>query len=542
MSNKLGFARGHAYLGTNAPQPPNWSFEDRDPTSHDNFNYVLGDLWLNKNTRCVWCLVSLEGDSNSKGILANWILLGCGPFGSVIGLRADDGDDAFPDPNTGLVNVFGGTGINTTADNANTLTVSVSGDVATSYDTDMGTAIPANNVLNVFGGNGINTSAPGNVDIVQIDVTDDVAQVFPTDFTSPAIPSGNELEIFGGAAIDAEQVALVFRQNIHTAAQSGAGNTVFVKLNDSISLPNSTADGRAGVVYLGGVASTDSFLHNYGTNNTFAGHSSGNFTLTTASAVSNTGMGLQALFRLTTGSDNVAMGWANLALATTGSFNTCSGAGGMAFLTTGTGNVGVGSQVFSDGGTATGLTTGSNNIALGRDAAADYTSSESSNIILGAFNFGVVGDNNTLRIGVDTGTGNGELNRAFIAGIRGITTGVADAIPVLIDSAGQLGTVSSSAKHKMRIKDMDKTSEAIMRLRPVTFVYKEDNSMTDQFGLIAEEVETVLPQLCIYDSKGEPSTVRYHDLPVLLLNELQKLVNRVEQLEQKLKDCDGTEK
>lgn len=479
-----------AYLGVRPTTPPNiQEYNNSDPTIRDFFEFNIGDIWINAipvsinppvNNYRVWMLVDkLQQD-------ATWIMLAGGSGQNVTSLQTDDGA-IVPPNNSGIIVLGGGNGIVTSGNPAtNTTTISVDGNVATSY---------------------------------------------PTDFLGPAIPALNELNIFGGASIDAEQVALVYRQNIHT---SGAGNTVSVKLNDSISIPFTTSDGRAGVIYAGGATAGFRFMHNYGTANTFLGTSAGNFTLTTASAVSNTGLGLSTLSQLTTGSDNTAVGWATIGVATTGSFNTCTGAGGMAFVTTGSSNVGVGAQVFSDGLAAAGLTTGNHNIAIGRDAGGDYRGAESSNILIGSLLFGIVGESNTLRIGVATGAGDGELNRAFISGIRGITTGVADAIPVLIDSAGQLGTTSSSARFKMNIKDMAEDSSPLMKLRPVTFNYKEDATLTKQWGLIAEEVAEVLPELVVYDSNKEPYTVRYHDLPALLLNEIKKLSSRVEHLENKI--------
>ncbi len=119
----------------------------------------------------------------------------------------------------------------------------------------------------------------------------------------------------------------------------------------------------------------------------------------------------------------------------------------------------------------------------------------------------------------------------FIAGIRGIATANANAIPVLIDSAGQLGTASSSRRFKKEIKPMDKTSEAILALKPVTFSYKSDKTGTPQFGLIAEEVAEVNPNLVVRDQNGQIYTVRYDAVNAMLLNEFLKEHRKVEQQE-----------
>jgi uncharacterized coiled-coil protein SlyX len=108
------------------------------------------------------------------------------------------------------------------------------------------------------------------------------------------------------------------------------------------------------------------------------------------------------------------------------------------------------------------------------------------------------------------------------ATIRDVTTGNADAIPVLIDSAGQLGTVSSSRRFKKEIEPMDRVSESILALKPVTFEYKSDSTGTPQFGLIAEEVAEVNADLVVRDDKGEIYTVRYEAVNAMLLNEFLK--------------------
>jgi hypothetical protein len=143
------------------------------------------------------------------------------------------------------------------------------------------------------------------------------------------------------------------------------------------------------------------------------------------------------------------------------------------------------------------LTTGNNNIDIG--------------------NVGLAAEASTIRIGTAA-----NQTRAFIAGIRGKTTANANAVPVVIDSAGQLGTVSSSGRFKKEIKPMDQSSEAILALKPVTFHYKSDSTGTPQFGLIAEEVAKVNPDLVVRDENGEIYTVRYEAVNAMLLNEFLK--------------------
>src|SRR4029079_11778549 len=122
----------------------------------------------------------------------------------------------------------------------------------------------------------------------------------------------------------------------------------------------------------------------------------------------------------------------------------------------------------------------------------------------------------------------------FIAGVRGATTVNANAIPVVVDSAGQLGTVSSSRRFKDEIKPMDNSSEAILGLKPVTFHYKSDNNGTPQVGLIAEEVANVNPDFVVRDDNGEIYTVRYEAVNAMLLNEFLKEHRKVESQEDRL--------
>jgi uncharacterized coiled-coil protein SlyX len=214
-------------------------------------------------------------------------------------------------------------------------------------------------------------------------------------------------------------------------------------------------------------------------------------------AVSNTANGSGALGRNITGDNNTATGFQALVSNQTGSGNTAVGSGALEFKTNGNSNIALGF------GAGANLTTGNNNIDIG--------------------NGGVAAESNTTRIGfVQT--------RTFIAGIRGRTTGVANAVPVLIDSNGQLGTASSSRRFKKEIKPMDKASEAILALQPVTFHYKSDNTGTPQFGLIAEEVAKVNPDLVVRDEDGEIYTVRYDAVNAMLLNEFLKEHQMVQEL------------
>src|SRR6185503_6635732 len=165
---------------------------------------------------------------------------------------------------------------------------------------------------------------------------------------------------------------------------------------------------------------------------------------------------------------------------------------------------------------------GNYNIAIGF-AAGDRTTG-SNNILIG--DIGVEGESNTIRIGGNPFTGG--QTATFIFGISG-TAVVGDA--VVVDENFQLGTVASSARFKKNIKPMDKTSEAILALKPVSFQYISDSKGTPQFGLIAEEVAKVNPDLVVRNRNGEIYSVRYDQVNAMLLNEFLKEHRKVEKLE-----------
>ena len=258
-------------------------------------------------------------------------------------------------------------------------------------------------------------------------------------------------------------------------------------------------------------------------------------TLVLNNADSNTAVGAAALLLNITGHNNTAVGTDALVYNDTGNFNTAHGAVALLSNTTGNYNTAIGVQALANN------TAGHGNIALGESAGVNLTTGNS-NIDIGST--GVAGESGTIRIGI-----NAVQSRAFIAGIRGATTGNANAIPVLIDSVGQLGTMSSSRRFKQEIKPMDKASETILSLKPVTFHYKSDSTGAPQFGLIAEEVAEVNPDLVVRDENGEIYTVRYEAVNAMLLNEFLKEHNafmdqkrKVEKLEATVADLVATVK
>jgi hypothetical protein len=289
--------------------------------------------------------------------------------------------------------------------------------------------------------------------------------------------------------------------------------------------------------------------------NTFLGF---NALVNSTTGGDNTATGFQALFSNTTGSDNTATGWgaltfnttgtnntaigtASLQLNITGHENTAIGVGALASNTTGTNNTATGAfalaiDMTGSNNTATGEealavntighdntadgtnallgnTTGSANIGIGSSAGLNLTTG-SNNIDIG--NAGVAAEANTIRIGTL-----GTQTKTFIAGVS--VTGVTGS-SVKVNSNGQIGVAPSSERFKEAIKPMDKASEAILALRPVTFRYKRDLDPDGipQFGLVAEQVEKVNPNLVARDEQGKPYTVRYEAVNAMLLNEFLK--------------------
>ena len=284
------------------------------------------------------------------------------------------------------------------------------------------------------------------------------------------------------------------------------------------------------------VLGDDALLNNTGFGNTAVGF---NALLANATGNSNTATGNQALITNTTGGGNTANGYQALFWNSTGSENTANGNNAIAFNTTGSentasGNFALNANTTGFSNTADGdramwfNTTGSGNTALGRLALA-FNTSGNKNIAIG-FNAGsnLTSGNNNIDIGnlgrshesFTIRIGNQQTN-TYVAGISGATvTGTA----VVVNGSGQLGVAPSSARFKEAIKSMDNASEALFSLKPVTFRYKKgiDPQGIPQFGLVAEEVEKVNPDLVVRDANSAVYTVRYDAVNAMLLNEFLK--------------------
>jgi trimeric autotransporter adhesin len=238
---------------------------------------------------------------------------------------------------------------------------------------------------------------------------------------------------------------------------------------------------------------------------------------------SNTATGFDALFENTTGSGNTANGVFALFNNTTGSFNTANGAFALVNNTTGSFNTAngylaliantVGNHNIAFGVNALLNNAGSNNIGLGGSAGKNLTTG-SGNVCIGAGILGFAGESNTTRI-------------------RNIYSSVVSGRAVYVSSGNKIGTLASTRRVKDNIKPMDKASEALLALKPVSFRYKKeiDASGTLQFGLVAEEVADINADLVTRDSEGKPETVRYEAVNAMLLNEFLKEHRRNEQQE-----------
>jgi hypothetical protein len=231
----------------------------------------------------------------------------------------------------------------------------------------------------------------------------------------------------------------------------------------------------------------------------------------------NTAEGTQALSNNTTGNANTAIGVGALYKNTTGTGNTATGMAALGSNTTGFSNTAIGARALLSA-------TGNYNVALG-DSAGESLTTGDNNIDIGYNVLGVKGESNTIRIG------NADIIATYISGISRQT--VVGGAAVFVDSSGKLGTMTASTRFSDEIKPMDKASEAILTLKPVTFRYKQeiDSKSIRQFGLIADEVEKVNPDLIVRDKEGKPCSVRYDQVNAMLLNEFLKEHGKVEKLE-----------
>ena len=224
----------------------------------------------------------------------------------------------------------------------------------------------------------------------------------------------------------------------------------------------------------------------------------------------NTAIGTEALTANGSGNDNTAAGLDALHNNAGGSFNTAYGNDALLSNHDGSGNTAVGSFALSN------IVNGNSNVAVGENAGENLTAADSNNIDIGFDVVGVAGESNTIRIG------NPDVTTTIVRGISGQT--IPSGASVLVAANGQLGTATSSKRFKEKIRPMDEASKTLFSLKPVTFRYKKeiDPAGAQQFGLIAEDVEEINPDLVVRDENGQVNTVRYDQVNAMLLNEFLK--------------------
>jgi hypothetical protein len=341
-----------------------------------------------------------------------------------------------------------------------------------------------------------------------------------------AYPGGNTAEGFaalfslspqdGGynTAIGFYSLSINVNGSLNTGVGAGA-----LALNTS---HNNTATGAAALL-----------LNTIGTGNT----ATGAFALASNTiGAANTALGAAALSMNSQSSGNTAIGAAalqnNAGGLLSGYSNTAVGAAALFSNTEGLGNTAVGGPTGTDPTTAA---LGSNidgayNTALGQGALNHNTSGDSNTVVGNGAGGAVMTASNVICVGADI-AGADVSNTTWIGNVYGVTTQSGTTAPVVVSDTGQLGTVASSQRFKKDIATMNKASEAVLSLRPVTFHYKADTKGTPQFGLIAEEVAKVNPDLIVRDHDGKPYSVRYDQINAMLLNEFLKEHKKVEEQE-----------
>ena len=327
----------------------------------------------------------------------------------------------------------------------------------------------------------------------------------------------------------------VIRRSIPTPPAAQYGQRCFALYLNTTGNYN-TANGHQALTYnttgdSNTASGTNALYSNTTGNANTASGTNALFSNTTGST--NMASGANALFSNTTGDNNTASGFYALTSNTTGTYNMANGYESLYSNTTGAFNAANGvfvlyNNTIGNFNTATGAgallanTTGSNNVAVGATAGIALTTG-SGNVCIGAGVYGVAGESNTTRI-------------------RNVYTTVANGRAVYVNADNKIGTLSSSRRFKHDIQPMDRSSETLFALKPVTFRYKKDAdpSQALSFGLIAEDVAKVSPELITRDEEGKPQTVRYEAVNAMLLNEFLKEHRKNEQQESKIEQQEAT--
>jgi hypothetical protein len=399
-------------------------------------------------------------------------------------------------------------------------------------------AVTLSNTSNAFAGNGSGLTgvlpAAGSPYYIQNGTTQQAGASFNIagNGTVGGALNGNVVNSTSAYQLSGSNVlsAILLRGNLSLGLgtgfsdTSGSANTF---IGDTAGYANGSGYANTFLGYAAGNLNTT------GTNNTFVGAADG---VSNNIGELNTFVGSIAGNANTTGSDNVFLGYATGAANISGGDNTFLGIAAGSLNASGSGNLFVGANAGASN------TTGSFNTFVGDIAGINNTTGQL-NTFIGAYNAGLNNttgsydvyinnwgppsgtESHTMRIGDPSYQAN-----TYIAGIYGSVIG-GNAVAVYVDSDGQLGTVVSSRRFKEQIHDMGDSSSAMMKLRPVTFLYKPEydkGPRTLQYGLIAEEVAEVYPDLVAYDPDGKPYTVKYQYVTTMLLNEVQKQYRRAE--------------
>ncbi len=353
--------------------------------------------------------------------------------------------------------------------------------------------------------------------------------IWPTGVTQPVVSTMNDFqqEIISNAAVvpagtnGAISVYVTDQTNLLIDV-----NGYFVSVANTSSLSSSTSFGQGALP----VSATGGQNTAFGAN-ALSANSTGSY---------NTATGSTALNANTTGSSNTAYGQAALLANSTGSNNTAIGFQALPSELSSSNNVAVGHQAMLSGtgnnnvalGSGTlSASTGSNNVAIGNTAGGALGTGDNN---IDIANAGLAADAATIRIGTT-----GVHTATYVAGINAVN--VTGGAAVVVNANGQLGVVVSSRRFKEDIHPMADASDRLMQLEPVTFRYKEaspDGTQPLQFGLIAEQVAAVYPELAVYDKQGEVETLQYQQLPALLLNEIQKQHQTIQSLETRLAEVE----
>ena len=385
------------------------------------------------------------------------------------------------------------------------------------------------------------SSAPVRADDVEVNGTVKATAFIGdgAELTMPSVFTGTRTIQTGAAVskglvvqgVTGQSAALQEWQDAYGTAVASVGPTGDMTIAGKLILPPTTA--TTGIIKSG----NNTLIHTYGQDNFYAGIGAGNLTsgggFSTAvgsaslanntTGYANTAVGNNALIANTTGWGNTAIGVTPLVHNTTGNANTVVGGNTMGANTTGSRNTAIGLAALSN-------STGDYNTAVGHAAGQGLASGDNNTYIGANVQTAAITESNTLRIGSGS-------TSAYIAGISGRTSSGGAA--VYVNSSNKLGTLTSSRRYKEEIQEMADATDGLMKLRPVTFFYKKeyaDGAHLRQYGLIAEEVADVYPDLVQYDADGKPFTVYYQFVNAMLLNEVQRHHQEMERQSREIAD------